>query len=413
MKVGDWVFFKTRNWPKDVRMTKIDSDTGESIDITGEGLYLGRGQIIGIAGGNYTVREEKTSRLVEVGPHPDDEIRSLAFDYRTLTLGHLRAFLEKHKDAPDDIPVTIALPLSFFSDLDEMPPDHPEYKAVSECQSVEACGVSLIGHFGRTGILWTAIFLQRSVREKSGISPWRSRPIPSSVSRRCVKKRTISPGHPMKLTPPDIQQARRHLRARDPVMRSMIDAVGPYTLRFDPDRFGLLVRSIISQQISTIAARAIRKRLLELAGPDGLTAANLSRFTTEELRSVGLSPQKASYVADLATKVNDGTVDLRRIGRLSDERVVETLTQVKGIGRWTAQMFLIFSLGRPDVFPHDDLGVRTAIRDRYGLEDLPDKKTSHAIAAPWRPYASVASWYCWRTLDLARNTETVATGYPS
>ncbi len=105
--------------------------------------------------------------------------------------------------------------------------------------------------------------------------------------------------------------------------------------------------------------------------------------------------------------------DLRRIGRLPDEQVVEQLTQVKGIGRWTAQMFLIFSLGRPDVFPHDDLGVRTAIRNRYGLAELPDKATSHAIAAPWRPYASVASWYCWRSLDLARNTSTVAKGYPS
>jgi DNA-3-methyladenine glycosylase II len=173
----------------------------------------------------------------------------------------------------------------------------------------------------------------------------------------------------MKLTPPHIQSARRHLRAADPVMRSIIDAVGPYTLRFEKDRFGLLVRSIVSQQISTIAARAIRKRLLELAGPDGLTAGNLAQFTVEQLRSVGLSQQKASYVADLSCKVNDGTVDLRGIGRLSDERVVETLTQVKGIGRWTAQMFLIFSLGRPDVFPHDDLGVRTAIRDRYQLDN--------------------------------------------
>ena len=217
----------------------------------------------------------------------------------------------------------------------------------------------------------------------------------------------------MKLTPTHIQSARRHLRAADPVMKAIIDAVGPYTLRFERDRFAMLVRSIISQQISTSAARAIRKRLQDLAGPEGLTAANLARFSLDELRSVGLSPQKAAYVADLAAKVNDGTVDLRRIGRLSDEQVVEQLTQVKGIGRWTAQMFLIFSLGRPDVFPHDDLGVRTAIRDRYGLADLPDKATSHAIAAPWRPYASVASWYCWRSLDLARNTETVAKGYPS
>lgn len=217
----------------------------------------------------------------------------------------------------------------------------------------------------------------------------------------------------MTLTPNQIQSARRHLRAADPVMKVMIDAVGPYTLRFERDRFAMLVRSIISQQISTSAARAIRKRLMDLVSADGLTPDRLAEYTIDELRSVGLSSQKASYVADLAAKVNDGTVDLRQIGRLSDEAVVGSLVQVKGIGRWTAQMFLIFSLGRPDVFPHDDLGVRTAIRDRYGLEDLPDKTTSHAIAAPWRPYASVASWYCWRSLDLVRNTETVAKGYPS
>ncbi len=223
----------------------------------------------------------------------------------------------------------------------------------------------------------------------------------------------MTPINYMKLTPDHIQSARRHLRAADPVMKAIIDAVGPYTLRFERDRFAMLVRSIVSQQISTSAARAIRRRLQELAGPQGLTAENLARFGMGDLRSVGLSPQKASYVADLACKVNDGTVDLRRIGRLPDEDVVQTLTQVKGIGRWTAQMFLIFSLGRPDVFPHDDLGVRTAIRDRYGLDELPDKETSHVIAAPWRPYASVASWYCWRSLDLARNTETVAKGYPS
>jgi DNA-3-methyladenine glycosylase II len=208
----------------------------------------------------------------------------------------------------------------------------------------------------------------------------------------------------------DVRRARRHLRAADPVMRAVIEAVGPFTLCLERDRFAVLVRSIISQQISTSAAHSIRRRLQELAGPEGLKAASLARFTTDQLRSVGLSPQKASYVADLAGKVNDGTVDLRQIGRLSDARVVEQLTQVKGIGRWTAQMFLIFSLGRLDVFPHDDLGVRTAIRDRYGLSDLPDKQKSLAIAAPWRPYASVASWYCWRTLDLARRASTAAKG---
>jgi len=211
----------------------------------------------------------------------------------------------------------------------------------------------------------------------------------------------------------DIQKARRHLRAADPVMRAVIDTVGPFTLRLERDRFNMLVRSIISQQISTSAARSIRGRLQELAGPDGIKAANIARFSMEQLRSVGLSPQKASYVADLARKVNEGEVELRQIGRLSDERVVEQLTQVRGIGRWTAQMFLIFALGRLDVFPHDDLGVRTAIRECYGLPELPDKGTAIAIAAPWRPYASVASWYCWRSLERNREKTAAARGYPT
>ncbi len=203
----------------------------------------------------------------------------------------------------------------------------------------------------------------------------------------------------MKLTPKQIQRARRHLRASDPVMKEMIDAAGPCTLSFDPNRFGMLVRSIVSQQISTSAARSIRARLLELVGPEGFTAANLIRFDVDQLRSAGLSGQKASYIRDLASQVDGGELDLRQIGRLSDERVIEQLTQVKGVGHWTAQMFLMFSLGRPDVFPHGDLGIRVCIRDAYGLNDLPDKKTSESIAEPWRPFATVASWYCWQTVD--------------
>jgi DNA-3-methyladenine glycosylase II len=217
-------------------------------------------------------------------------------------------------------------------------------------------------------------------------------------------------------TPNDIRKARRHLQAADPMMRAVIDAVGPFTLGLERNRFKMLVCSIISQQISGSAAASIFSRLRKLVGP-GLTAANLARFTVDELRSVGLSPQKASYVTDLVQKVNDGTVnisyvtdlvqkvndgtvDLRHIGRLSDEQVIERLIQVKGIGRWTAQMFLIFSLGRLDVFPYDDLGVRSAIRNNYALADLPDKETAIKIAEPWRPYATIASWYCWQSLDL-------------
>ena len=191
-------------------------------------------------------------------------------------------------------------------------------------------------------------------------------------------------------------------------MRGIIDEVGPFTLRPQRDRFRMLVRSIISQQISTGAALSIRRRLEELAAPEGLTAASLVRFSPERLRSAGISPQKAKYILDLSVRVQDGSVNLRQLGRFSDERVIEQLTTVKGIGRWTAQMFLIFALGRLDVFPNDDLGVRSAIRDSYGLDELPDKETSSAIAQKWRPYASVASWYCWRSLDIRRNEKSLA-----
>lgn len=205
----------------------------------------------------------------------------------------------------------------------------------------------------------------------------------------------------------------RHLRECDPVMRQIIDEVGAFTLRHERDRFWMLVRSIISQQISVSAARSIRRRLEQYVGQPKVTPESLLRYDAQQLRSAGLSPQKASYVLDLAEKVDGGHVRLRTIGRLSDEAVIEELTKVKGIGRWTAQMFLIFALGRLDVFPHDDLGVRVAIRDRYGLEQLPDKATSLQIAQPWRPYASVASWYCWRSVELARNVKPSGNGYPS
>jgi len=196
-------------------------------------------------------------------------------------------------------------------------------------------------------------------------------------------------------------------------MRSLIDRVGPFVLRPDRDRFRLLVRSILSQQISTNVARAIRARLEQLAGPAGLTPAALLQLSEADLRSVGLSTQKACYLHDLAQKTADRTVRLDRIGRMSDESVIAQLVQVKGIGRWTAQMFLIFGLGRWDVMPHDDLGVRMAIRDLYGFSDLPTKQQCLDVAVPWQPFRSVASWYCWRNLDLKRQTDDQGTGYPT
>jgi DNA-3-methyladenine glycosylase II len=190
-----------------------------------------------------------------------------------------------------------------------------------------------------------------------------------------------------------------HLR-KDRVLRKVIDVVGPFIIRPKRDRFSILVQSIISQQISGAAARTIRRRLEDLLKRNGLSPKNVARLSQADLRSVGLSRQKASYLHDLADKTSSGVVRLDRIGRLSDDEVIEMLTQVKGIGRWTAEMFLIFSLGRLDVLPVDDLGVRSAIKGLYGLTELPCKATCVEIAAPWRPYASIASWYCWQSLEL-------------
>jgi DNA-3-methyladenine glycosylase II len=196
-----------------------------------------------------------------------------------------------------------------------------------------------------------------------------------------------------------VTKAMRHLRKRDPILRPVIERVGPVTVRLEKNRFQALVGSIIAQQISGKAAKAIGQRLLAAVRPRRLTPEVVAAIPIERLRSLGLSPQKASYIHDLAAHVADGRVRLSRAHRMTDDAVIEELVQVKGIGVWTAQMFLIFSLGRPDVFPHGDFGVRAAIKKLYGLPDLPNKEQSFAIAEPWRPYASIAAWYCWRSLE--------------
>jgi DNA-3-methyladenine glycosylase II len=204
----------------------------------------------------------------------------------------------------------------------------------------------------------------------------------------------------MPLSAIQIEKGLKHLRKSDPVMREVIRRAGPFTLKVKRDRFQALVHSILGQQISGKAALAVRRKLEELVGPDGMTPQYLSTLNHEVLRSAGLSKQKASYVLDLSQRVHVGTLPLERLVRLSDDAVIESLVQVKGIGVWTAHMFLIFSLGRLDVLPHGDYGVRSAIQKLYKLEDLPDRETCHRIAEPWRPYASIASWYCWRSLEL-------------
>ena len=198
----------------------------------------------------------------------------------------------------------------------------------------------------------------------------------------------------------EIERGVRHLRKSDPILRDVIRRAGPYAMKLKRDRFQALVYSILAQQISGKAAAAMRKKLEDLAGPEGLTPRRISALSFEELRGAGLSRQKASYILDLAQRVHTGTLTLDRLARCSDDTVIESLIEVKGIGVWTAHMFLIFSLGRLDVLPHGDYGVRSAIQKLYGLEDLPDRETCHRIAERWRPYASIASWYCWRSLEF-------------
>lgn len=205
---------------------------------------------------------------------------------------------------------------------------------------------------------------------------------------------------PGRVPAPKVRAGLHHLHQVDPVLATVIHRVGPFRLQLERDPFRALVRSIISQQISGGAAESIFRRLLALLGSNPLAAEYLARFTAHELRTAGISPQKAAYLLDLAEKVLAGAVRLSRLAHLADDAVVAELIQVKGIGVWTAQMVLIFSLGRLDVFPAQDLGVRVALRNLYELPTLPDTKASERIAAPWKPFSTLASWYCWRSLEL-------------
>src|SRR5262249_8952236 len=184
----------------------------------------------------------------------------------------------------------------------------------------------------------------------------------------------------------------RHLRRVDPHLRAIIDRVGPCLLEPKPDRFGTLVRAIIGQQISSKAAASIHGRLVEIAG-ESYRPERLIALGEEALRGVGLSGVKARYVLNLSEAVASGAVPLDAIDdSWSDAEVIEVLVSVKGIGVWTAEMFLIFALNRPDVLPVGDLGVRAGLRNRHGLDELPKPADCHALAEAWRPYRSIAIW---------------------
>ncbi len=195
-----------------------------------------------------------------------------------------------------------------------------------------------------------------------------------------------------------------YLRAADPILRGLIDEIGvdglgdPRAGRPD-DHYGALVRSIVGQQLSTRAARAIYARLTDRFGGRTPTPVEVLEDDPDELKAAaGLSRAKVSYLRSLAEHVIDGSLELERLDDLPDEEVIAELTAVRGLGLWSAQMFLMFHLGRPDVLPVGDLGIRNAVKQRYDLPALPTPAELEQISVPWRPYRTLASRYLWRSL---------------
>jgi DNA-3-methyladenine glycosylase II len=196
-----------------------------------------------------------------------------------------------------------------------------------------------------------------------------------------------------------MRSALKHLKKSDPVMAAIIQRVGPFTLEYREPSFETLVRSIVYQQLSGRVASVIFGRLHAAAGEIQLTPGGILKLRPERMRKLGLSAQKTLYIRELAKHTKRGTVVFESLPEADDATVIEHLTKVKGIGVWTAQMFLMFALRRPDVLPVADLGIRSAMQKAYGLEALPKPPEMEKIAAAWKPWTSVACWYLWRSLD--------------
>lgn len=196
-----------------------------------------------------------------------------------------------------------------------------------------------------------------------------------------------------------MRKAVTHLKKCDPVLRTIIERVGPFRMQYGTPEFSALAEAIVYQQLNGKAAETIFNRFTALAG-DPLTPEGILKLSDEQLRSVGLSKQKSAYLKDLAEKTASRTLDFAKLPDLCDEEVIMHLTQVKGIGVWTAHMFLMFSLRRPNVLPTGDYGVQMAIKKHYRKRKLPRPKDMEKIARAWEPYRSVACWYMWRSLDI-------------
>jgi DNA-3-methyladenine glycosylase II len=196
-----------------------------------------------------------------------------------------------------------------------------------------------------------------------------------------------------------MRRAILHLKKSDPILRAIIEKVGPFSMNYGEPTFHNLAESILYQQLNGKAAATIFKRFTDAAG-DPLTPEGILSLTDAQMRAVGLSKQKTSYLRDLAAKTKAGLLEFEKLSTLPDIEVIEHLTQVKGIGVWTAHMFLMFTLRRPDVLPIGDYGIQVALKKHYRKRKLPKPKDMEKIAKSWAPYRSIACWYLWRSLDI-------------
>ncbi len=196
-----------------------------------------------------------------------------------------------------------------------------------------------------------------------------------------------------------MRKAINHLKKSDPVLSAIIERVGPCRMEYGDPEFHSLAEAIVYQQLNGKAAVTIFKRFAALAG-EPVTPEGILKLTNEQMRAVGLSEQKSSYLRDLAERTHRGELDFARLPDLPDAEVIKHLTQVKGIGVWTAHMFLIFALRRRNVLPTGDFGVQMAIKKNYNKRKLPKPAQMERIAKCWEPYRSVACWYLWRSLDV-------------
>ena len=196
-----------------------------------------------------------------------------------------------------------------------------------------------------------------------------------------------------------MRAAVRHLKQSDPILSAIVDRVGPCRMEFGPPEFHSLAEAIIYQQLNGKAALTIFKRFADLAGKP-LTPEGILKLTDAQMHSVGLSKQKSAYLKDMAQRASRGELDFTRLADMPDDAVIEHLTQVKGVGVWTAHMFLMFTLRRPNVLPTGDFGIRVAMKKHYRKRKLPNPAQMEKVAKSWAPYRSIACWYLWQSIDV-------------